>query len=726
MQDLMDTGALTKSSDNFGKFLSHFLDQEQKYIEFLRDGRQRAFFVTSHSVVGTVRKPYVPNDQLTDQSRFGGGLFLRNRRKKPRRGNRPGRDGRTSRQRLKDMQKRPKFAQRFGAGAPTATKFARNFGRANALVNVATAGIEFSDRVNSGQSVAKAGVGTAASVAGGLAGAAKGATIGAAIGSVIPGAGTLVGGIVGGLIGGFLGSTVAGATADVATGLVGLNKGGVMKAPTRSVIAEAGEPETLIPFDVIGRLVKSMVFDPLGSLMVGATESLLAVLPTNSSMSKLKITIGRLKKQFGSENVGAAIKGAPGSIADGLGNGLEVTMSLGMSFILSLVMAGPAQASPPTTYTSSVAGDVSDRGNGQFGEGPLLKAAKEEGIEGKELAAFLAQMSHETGNFQFRRELSGGHSYYGGHTGPWTDANGKTYTTKYHGRGYIQLTHDYNYKKYGDMFGVDLLNNPDLAMDGDLAAKIAVAYWKQSVRPRVQRDGGDWDNVFSHSAAVNYPAASSPADINGYDDRVAKYNGYKQQLTSGELEKKQEEALKGPEPKPEAKISPDKVKELGKTLDKIEENSIDNLGLKLQIPGVGTILQGKGWFGNAQVKYFTENGEEINQDKWYRLLEARLPEKDKESLKPQGGSFEVGMVSPKPVTQPKVNKDPESLNVPAIKRDSIATNAIEEKSFTLMPMMTPGPNVPYESIVEKVVARKEPSYIDPFSHGVKRGKRVVL
>tara|TARA_B100000003_G_C10937262_1_gene373924 strand:- start:7490 stop:8320 length:831 start_codon:yes stop_codon:yes gene_type:complete len=276
------------------------------------------------------------------------------------------------------------------------------------------------------------------------------------------------------------------------------------------------------------------------------------------------------------------------------------------------------------------------------------------------------------------------------------------------------------------MFGVDLLNNPDLAMDGDLAAKIAVAYWKQSVRPRVARDGGDWDNVFSHSAAVNYPAASSTADINGYADRVAKYNGYKQQLTSGELEKKQEEALKGPEPKPEAKISPDKVKELGKTLDKIEENNIDNLGLKLQIPGVGTILQGKGWLGNAQVKYFTVNGEEINQDKWYRLLDARLPEKEKESPKPQGGSFEVATVSPKPVTQPKVNKDPESLNVPAIKRDSIATNAIEEKSFTLMPMMTPGPNVPYESIVEKVVARKEPSYIDPFSHGVKRGKRVVL
>ena len=40
--------------------------------------------------------------------------------------------------------------------------------------------------------------------------------------------------------------------------------------------------------------------------------------------------------------------------------------------------------------------------------------------------------------------------------------------------------------------------------------------------------------------------------------------------------------------------------------------------------------------------------------------------------------------------------------------------------------MFPGQNVPVESIVEKVVARKEPSYFDPFSHGVKRGKKVVL
>jgi hypothetical protein len=167
-------------------------------------------------------------------------------------------------------------------------------------------------------------------------------------------------------------------------------------------------------------------------------------------------------------------------------------------------------------------------GGGLFGETPLTKAARAAGYKDKELAAFLAQMSHETGNFQFRRELSGGASHYGG-GGPYTLPDGKVVPAKYHGRGYVQLTHDYNYKKYGDRLGIDLLNNPELALDGDVAARIAVEYWKDHVRPTVK---GDWDNVFLHSKAINLPSATSPSQVRGMEDRQKKYNEYLKKIMS--------------------------------------------------------------------------------------------------------------------------------------------------------------------------------------------------
>ncbi len=44
--------------------------------------------------------------------------------------------------------------------------------------------------------------------------------------------------------------------------------------------------------------------------------------------------------------------------------------------------------------------------------------------------------------------------------------------TGYFGRGYVQLTHDFNYKKMGEWLGIDLLNDPSLALIPDNAAKI--------------------------------------------------------------------------------------------------------------------------------------------------------------------------------------------------------------------------------------------------------------
>jgi hypothetical protein len=46
---------------------------------------------------------------------------------------------------------------------------------------------------------------------------------------------------------------------------------------------------------------------------------------------------------------------------------------------------------------------------------------------------------------------------------------------KYCGRGFVQNTWHNNYKRAGELTGVDLVNNPDLAMQPDIAAKIMFA-----------------------------------------------------------------------------------------------------------------------------------------------------------------------------------------------------------------------------------------------------------
>lgn len=42
----------------------------------------------------------------------------------------------------------------------------------------------------------------------------------------------------------------------------------------------------------------------------------------------------------------------------------------------------------------------------------------------------------------------------------------------YYGRGLVQITWDYNYKKMGKILGIDLYNNPELALNIDIAVKI--------------------------------------------------------------------------------------------------------------------------------------------------------------------------------------------------------------------------------------------------------------
>ena len=59
---------------------------------------------------------------------------------------------------------------------------------------------------------------------------------------------------------------------------------------------------------------------------------------------------------------------------------------------------------------------------------------------------------------------------------------------RFHGRGYFQYTGRYNYTTYGQKFGIDLQSNPDLAAEPELAAKLAIAYWKDKVPEHARHD----------------------------------------------------------------------------------------------------------------------------------------------------------------------------------------------------------------------------------------------
>ncbi|GAB2610296.1 glycoside hydrolase family 19 protein [Kribbella endophytica] len=78
-------------------------------------------------------------------------------------------------------------------------------------------------------------------------------------------------------------------------------------------------------------------------------------------------------------------------------------------------------------------------------------------------------------------------------------------TRVYGGRGYIQLTGDFNYGPAGRYFGIDLLGNPELARSLQWSAPIARWYWTvaRNINPMA-----DALNMGKVNAAIGYPAGA--------------------------------------------------------------------------------------------------------------------------------------------------------------------------------------------------------------------------
>lgn len=150
----------------------------------------------------------------------------------------------------------------------------------------------------------------------------------------------------------------------------------------------------------------------------------------------------------------------------------------------------------------------------------LMQAMTDAGMtDPRERAAFLAQMHHESAGFSAMEERGDAAYFarYDGHKNLGNTEKGDG--ARYKGRGFIQLTGRANYAIYGKSVGVDLINNPHLAADPEIAAKVAIAYWNaRRLGPKARR--GDFDEV---TKGIN----------GGYNDKVdrdAKYAAYLQEL----------------------------------------------------------------------------------------------------------------------------------------------------------------------------------------------------
>lgn len=124
-------------------------------------------------------------------------------------------------------------------------------------------------------------------------------------------------------------------------------------------------------------------------------------------------------------------------------------------------------------------------------------------------AAFLAQVAHESGGFNYVRELASGEAYDGrkdlGNVRP---GDGELFR----GRGLLQITGRANYKACGDALGIDLVGNPSLLEQPDLAARASAWWWKAHGCNEIA-DAGDFKRL---TRIIN-------GGLNGYSDRLAYY-----------------------------------------------------------------------------------------------------------------------------------------------------------------------------------------------------------
>ncbi|GII94013.1 glycoside hydrolase family 19 protein [Sinosporangium siamense] len=113
---------------------------------------------------------------------------------------------------------------------------------------------------------------------------------------------------------------------------------------------------------------------------------------------------------------------------------------------------------------------------------PAFAGTGDDTTKKREAAAFLANVSHETGGlFHIVEVNTANYSHYCDDNQSFGCPAGRS---SYYGRGPIQLSWNYNYKTAGDALDIDLLNFPNLVQnEAQVAWATGIWYWMTSNGP---------------------------------------------------------------------------------------------------------------------------------------------------------------------------------------------------------------------------------------------------
>ncbi len=95
----------------------------------------------------------------------------------------------------------------------------------------------------------------------------------------------------------------------------------------------------------------------------------------------------------------------------------------------------------------------------------------------KEIAAFVAQIGHESGQLKYSEEIASGKAYEGRRDlGNTQQGDG----VKFKGRGLIQITGRFNYTQLSKDLGEDFIKNPELLSTPKYAVQSACWFWNKN------------------------------------------------------------------------------------------------------------------------------------------------------------------------------------------------------------------------------------------------------